>query len=118
MDTSTIGSPEKLLNIFQGYPKQLVAVKTVDRVVWLLAREVMGVLQLQNSLFEPFSQALRRARGGCRPRTRSSNRYSNRREPWLGAGSGDYCRSARRDVFCQVKRRGRDPWIRILSLAA
>jgi len=33
----------------------------VDRVVWLLAREVMGVLQLQNSLFEPFSQALRRA---------------------------------------------------------
>ena len=54
MDTSTIGSPEKLLSIFQGYPKQLVAVKTVDRVVWLLAREVMGVLQLQNSLFEPF----------------------------------------------------------------
>ena len=62
MDTSTIGSPEKLLNIFQGYPKQLVAVKTVDRVVWLLAREVMGVLQLQSSLFEPFSQALRRAK--------------------------------------------------------
>ena len=62
MDTSTKGSPEKLLNIFQGYPKQLVAVKTVDRVVWLLAREVMGVLQLQNSLFEPFSQALRRAK--------------------------------------------------------
>ena len=72
MDTSTIGSSEKLLNIFQGYPKQHVAVKTVDRVVWLLAREVMGVLQLQNSLFEPLSQALRRAEAVCRPRTRSS----------------------------------------------
>ena len=117
MDTSTIGSPEKLLNIFQGYPKQLVAVKTVDRVVSLLAREVMGVLQLQNSLFEPFSQALRRAEAVA-GRGLASNRYSNRREPWLGAGSGEYCRSARRDVFCQVKRRGRDPWIRILSLAA
>jgi len=44
MDTSTIESPEQLLNIFQDYSKQLVSVKTVDSVVWLLAREVMGVL--------------------------------------------------------------------------
>ena len=74
MDTGTIESPEQLLNIFQDYSKQLVSVKTVDSVVWLLAREVMGVLQLQNSLFEPFSQALRRTEAVCRPRTRSSTR--------------------------------------------
>lgn len=48
MDTSTIESPEQLLNIFQDYSKQLVSVKTVDSVVWLLAREVMGVLQLED----------------------------------------------------------------------
>ena len=48
MDTSTIESPEQLLNIFQDYSKQLVSVKTVDNVVWLLAREVMGVLQLED----------------------------------------------------------------------
>ena len=48
MDTSTIESPEQLLNIFQDYSKQLVSVKTVDNVVWLLAREVMGVLQLKD----------------------------------------------------------------------
>jgi len=48
MDTSTIESPEQLLNILQDYSKQLVSVKTVDNVVWLLAREVMGVLQLED----------------------------------------------------------------------
>ena len=48
MDTSTIESPEQLLNIFQDYSKQLVSVKTVDSVVWLIAREVMGVLQLED----------------------------------------------------------------------
>ena len=48
MDTSTIASPDQLLSIFQDYSKQLVAVESVDRVVWLLAREVMGVLQLED----------------------------------------------------------------------
>jgi signal transduction histidine kinase len=48
MDTSTIASPDQLLSIFQGYSKQLVAVESVDDVVWLLAREVMGVLQLED----------------------------------------------------------------------
>ena len=48
MDRSTIASPDQLLSIFQDYSKQLVAVESVDRVVWLLAREVMGVLQLED----------------------------------------------------------------------
>ena len=48
MDTSRIASPDQLLSIFQDYSKQLVAVESVDRVVWLLAREVMGVLQLED----------------------------------------------------------------------
>ena len=48
MDTSTIASPDQLLSIFEDYSKQLVAVESVDRVVWLLAREVRGVLQLED----------------------------------------------------------------------
>ena len=48
MDTSRIASPDQLLSIFQDYSKQLVAVESVDRVVWLLAREVMGVLHLED----------------------------------------------------------------------
>ena len=54
MDTSTIGSPEKLLSIFQGYP---ATCRREDRGPCGLVTRVKSVSS-KSSLFEPFSQAL------------------------------------------------------------